>query len=150
LFGTSAELSPERALRKVGKWTWPSRTLFLDDRRIALAIQAKLLRVLETAVFFERVGGTQLNRSGCAHRGGHQSRPAEADAREIVREDLYFRISLSRLRFPALRDRGNDVHLLAEYFPISLAAKFASWLELSSDAKQRPARISRPGKRPRA
>jgi DNA-binding NtrC family response regulator len=147
LFGHERGAFTGAGARKVGKIDLAHRgTLFLDEiGELPLAIQAKLLRVLEEKRF-ERVGGTQL---------------IEADVRIVVatnrdlqtlmqeklfREDLYFRISAVPITIPALRDRGNDVLLLAEYFLEKFSREFAKpGLELSSDAKQRLLEYRWPG-----
>ena len=91
-------------------------TLFLDEiGDIAPSVQAKLLRVLQERQY-ERVGGTT---------------PLRADVRLITatnrdlehlveagtfRADLYYRLEVFRIHLPALRERGEDVLLLAEHF----------------------------------
>jgi len=139
LFGHERGAFTGAGAKKVGKLDLAHRgTLFLDEiGELPLAIQAKLLRVLEEKKF-DRVGGTQL---------------VEVDVRIVVatnrnlqklveeksfREDLYFRISAVPLTIPALRDRGNDVLLLAEYFLEKFSREFKKpGLELSADAKER-------------
>jgi DNA-binding NtrC family response regulator len=65
---------------------------------------------------------------------------------KLFREDLYFRISAVPITIPALRDRGNDVLLLADYFLDKFSREFAKpGLELSSDAKQRLLEYRWPG-----
>jgi Nif-specific regulatory protein len=91
-------------------------TLFLDEiGEMALNLQAKLLRVLQEREF-ERVGGT---------------RPVKADVRLIAatnrdlqaevkngtfRQDLFYRLNVVRFTMPALRERKDDILLLAENF----------------------------------
>jgi transcriptional regulator with GAF, ATPase, and Fis domain len=91
-------------------------TLFLDEiGELATPIQAKLLRVLQEREF-ERVGGT---------------RPIKVDMRLIAatnrileetikqggfRADLYYRLNVVSLKMPALRERREDIQLLASYF----------------------------------
>jgi DNA-binding NtrC family response regulator len=139
LFGHERGAFTGAGAKKVGKLDLAHRgTLFLDEiGELPLAIQAKLLRVLEERKF-DRVGGTQL---------------VEVDVRIVVatnrhlqklvedksfREDLYFRISAVPLTIPALRDRGNDVLLLAQYFLEKFSREFQKpGLELSADAEDR-------------
>jgi DNA-binding NtrC family response regulator len=65
---------------------------------------------------------------------------------KLFREDLYFRISAVPITIPALRDRGNDVLLLADYFLDKFSREFAkAGLELASDAKQRLMEYRWPG-----
>ena len=91
-------------------------TIFLDEiGDLALPQQAKLLRVLQERSL-ERLGSNASHpidvRIICA-----TSRNLEKMVQEgTFREDLYFRISVVRIHMPALRDRGEDIPLLAEYF----------------------------------
>ncbi len=65
---------------------------------------------------------------------------------KLFREDLYFRISTVPITIPALRDRGNDVLMLAEYFLEKFSREFSKpGLELSPDAKQRLIEYRWPG-----
>jgi len=87
-------------------------TIFLDEvGELALALQAKLLRVLETREF-HRVGATKATRVDV--------RIVAATNRDLrgggFREDLYYRLSVVTLHCPPLRERQGDVRLLAETF----------------------------------
>lgn len=91
-------------------------TLFLDEvGELPLELQASLLRVLETGKL-RRVGGNQeisLNvRIVCATHRDLSSLVKEGK----FREDLYFRLHVLPLKVPALRDRKEDIILLAEHF----------------------------------
>jgi transcriptional regulator with GAF, ATPase, and Fis domain len=121
-------------------------TLFLDEiGELPLAIQAKLLRVLEERRF-ERVGGTQLIEVDVRIVVATNRDLQKLMQERLFREDLYFRISAVPITIPALRDRGNDVLLLAEYFLEKFTREFTKpGLELSSDAKQRLAEYRWPG-----
>jgi len=91
-------------------------TIFLDEiGDLALPLQAKLLRVLQERTL-ERLGSNVPQpvdvRVICA-----TSRNLEKMVQEgTFREDLYFRISVVRVHMPPLRERGEDIPLLAEYF----------------------------------
>ncbi len=88
-------------------------TLFLDEvGDIPLSMQVKLLRLLETGTY-RRVGSTELRRAdirvvSATHRDLEQM---VRDGR--FREDLYFRLSTFPIRLPALRERAEDIALLA-------------------------------------
>jgi len=91
-------------------------TVFLDEiGDIEVAMQGKLLRTLETRVF-RRIGGT--------HHLPLQARVVLATNRELsdmvrkgtFREDLYHRISVFPIHLPPLRERGDDILLLADHF----------------------------------
>jgi len=91
-------------------------TIFLDEiGDLAMPQQAKLLRVLQERSL-ERLGSNASHpidvRIICA-----TSRNLEKMVQEgTFREDLYFRISVVRIHMPALRERAEDIPLLAEYF----------------------------------
>jgi DNA-binding NtrC family response regulator len=91
-------------------------TIFIDEiGDLALPLQAKLLRALQERVV-ERLGSNVPRpvdvRVICA-----TNRNLEQMVREgTFREDLYFRISVVKVQMPTLRDRAEDIPLLAEYF----------------------------------
>jgi DNA-binding NtrC family response regulator len=147
LFGHERGAFTGAGARKVGKMDLAHRgTLFLDEiGELPLAIQAKLLRVLEERRF-ERVGGTQLIEVDVRIVVATNRDLQKLMQEKLFREDLYFRISAVPITIPALRERGNDVHLLAEYFLEKFSREFAKpGLELSSDAKQRLLEYRWPG-----
>ena len=147
LFGHERGAFTGAGARKVGKMDLAHRgTLFLDEiGELPLAIQAKLLRVLEDRRF-ERVGGTQLIEVDVRIVVATNRDLQKLMQEKLFREDLYFRISAVPITIPALRDRGNDVHLLAEYFLDKFSREFAKpGLELSADAKQRLLEYRWPG-----
>jgi DNA-binding NtrC family response regulator len=147
LFGHERGAFTGAGARKVGKMDLAHRgTLFLDEiGELPLAIQAKLLRVLEERRF-ERVGGTQLIEVDVRIVVATNRDLQKLMQEKLFREDLYFRISAVPITIPALRDRGNDVLLLAEYFLEKFSREFAkAGLELSSDAKQRLLEYRWPG-----
>jgi DNA-binding NtrC family response regulator len=87
-------------------------TLFLDEvGELPSALQPKLLRVLETREF-RRVGSNR-SRSFAARVVSATNRRLADENGELFRSDLYFRISGHTLRMPALRDRAQDIPLLA-------------------------------------
>src|SRR6185295_19490748 len=91
-------------------------TIFLDEiGEMELSLQAKLLRVIEESTF-RRVGGLKdikLNARIIAASNRNLKQEAEAGN---FRLDLYFRLSVIQVDIPPLRDRGNDVILLANYY----------------------------------
>src|SRR5438094_491614 len=100
-----------------------SGTLFLDEvAEMTPAAQVKLMRVLQERQF-ERVGGTatltaDVRLVAATNRDLEQT---VADGR--FRDDLYYRLAVFRIHLPPLRERGNDVLLLAEHFMRELGAK---------------------------
>jgi transcriptional regulator with PAS, ATPase and Fis domain len=91
-------------------------TLFLDEiGELELSLQAKLLRVLEEGTF-RRVGGLKdipLDARVIAASNRDLKKESEAGR---FRLDLYYRLSVIQIDIPPLRERGNDVILLAERY----------------------------------
>jgi DNA-binding NtrC family response regulator len=147
LFGHERGAFTGAGARKVGKMDLAHRgSLFLDEiGELPLATQAKLLRVLEERRF-ERVGGTQsidVDLRLIVATNRNLSRLVEE---KLFREDLYFRISAVPLTIPALRDRGEDILLLAAHFLDKFSREFSKpGLELAPAAKQRLLHYRWPG-----
>ncbi|HXT74013.1 MAG TPA: sigma-54 dependent transcriptional regulator [Candidatus Angelobacter sp.] len=117
LFGHERGAYTGAGARKIGKLELAHRgTIFLDEiGELPLAIQSKLLRVLEERRF-ERVGGTQEIDVDVRILVATNKNLQEAVEAKTFREDLYFRISSVPITIPPLRERGDDVILLAEHF----------------------------------
>jgi DNA-binding NtrC family response regulator len=96
-------------------------TLFLDEvGDISPAIQPKLLRFLETGEF-RRVGGTNLLSVDVrVVTATNKDLRAEVSAGRF-REDLLYRLNVITLRMPTLRERSDDIPILAEYFLVRKA-----------------------------
>ncbi|MDB5825962.1 MAG: two component, sigma54 specific, transcriptional regulator, Fis family [Variovorax sp.] len=91
-------------------------TLFLDEvTEMPVALQVKLLRVLETGTFM-RVGSTQLQQTDVRIVAATNRSAAQAVAQGTLREDLFYRLNVFPIGLPPLRDRGDDVAMLAESF----------------------------------
>ncbi|MCC7473774.1 MAG: sigma-54-dependent Fis family transcriptional regulator [Pirellulales bacterium] len=91
-------------------------TLFLDEiGDMSLAGQAKLLRVLEEKTIV-RVGGSRPIHADVRIIAATNQKLAELVRAKRFREDLYFRLNVVSLELPPLRERGDDVRLLADHF----------------------------------
>src|ERR1700686_4978308 len=117
LFGHERGAYTGAGTRKAGKMELAHRgTIFLDEiGELPINIQSKLLRVLEERSF-ERVGGTQNIDVDVRIVVATNKNLQEAVRQKTFREDLYFRIAAVPITIPPLRDRGDDVLLLAESF----------------------------------
>jgi two-component system response regulator AtoC len=98
--------------------------IFLDEiGDLELQLQGKLLKAIEERVV-RRVGGVR-DRKIDVRILAATNRDLEAEAaKDRFRRDLYFRLAVIILRLPPLRERGDDVLLLAEHFLQRLAAKY--------------------------
>lgn len=91
-------------------------TVFLDEiGDMSLALQAKLLRVLQDREF-HRVGGTRLVSVNIRIIAATNKDLKQAVKNGHFREDLYFRLNVITLTLPPLRDRPDDLPLLAKFF----------------------------------
>jgi DNA-binding NtrC family response regulator len=103
--------------QKPGKFELANHgTIFLDEvGDIRESLQAKLLRVLQEHEF-ERVGGTKPIRVDIRVIAATNRNLEEAVKGGRFREDLYYRLNVVRLRLPPLRERPEDIPMLAEHF----------------------------------
>ncbi|MEW6441917.1 MAG: sigma 54-interacting transcriptional regulator [bacterium] len=91
-------------------------TLFIDEvGELPLQVQAKLLRALEGKTFY-RVGGTQPVKSDFRLVAASNRNLSEEVAAGRFRQDLLYRLDVIRIVLPPLRDRGDDIILLARSF----------------------------------
>jgi len=117
LFGYEKGAFTGATQRKPGRFELAHRgTLFLDEiGDLPLALQAKILRALEEKQF-ERVGGTQsLHVDARVVAATNRNLKQRVNERQF-REDLYFRLSVFPIEIPPLRERGDDVLILARHF----------------------------------
>ena len=121
-------------------------TLFLDEiGDLSLAGQAKLLRVLEEKVVV-RVGGSKPIHTDARVIAATNQNLLEMVRQKRFRQDLYFRLNVVTLDLPPLRERGDDVILLAEHFLIDFCRKaHRKPLKFSAAARTRLEAHSWPG-----
>ena len=109
-------------------------TLFLDEiGDMPAELQTRLLRVLSDGTFY-RVGGHQPIRANVrVIAATHQDLDARVK-QGLFREDLYHRLNVIRLRLPSLRERREDIPLLARYFLAKSARDLGVEAKRLSDA----------------
>ncbi len=117
LFGHEKGSFTDAQARRIGQFELAhGGTLFLDEiGDLSPATQAKLLRVLQEREF-TRVGGTQPVKVDVRIITATNKQLADLVKREAFREDLYYRINVVVLHLPSLRDRREDISLLAQHF----------------------------------
>jgi len=117
LFGHEKGAFTGALSRKIGKFEVADRgTLFLDEiGEIPTALQAKLLRVLQEREL-ERLGGTRPIRVDVRVIAATNRDLDKALKEGTFREDLYYRLNVISLTLPPLRERREDVPLLASHF----------------------------------
>jgi len=117
LFGHEKGAFTGATARKVGKFELADRgTLFLDEiGELPLDMQVKLLRVLEQREFM-RVGGSETIRVDIRLIAATNADLEAAVEKGSFRSDLYYRLKVVTLKIPPLRDRREDIPLLANHF----------------------------------
>ncbi len=117
LFGHEKGAFTGATEKKLGRFEMADRgTLFLDEvGELPLGLQTKFLRVLEERRF-ERVGGQKPIEVDVRVVAATNRDLADMVKRGTFREDLYYRLSVIQVDVPPLRDRLDDVPLLAELF----------------------------------
>ena len=126
-------------------------TLFLDEiANVPLSQQAKLLRVIETGEF-ERVGSSRTRRVDVRIISATNADLPDEVAGGRFRQDLLFRLNTIEIRLPPLRERREDMPLLAQHF---LRAARAALSQAAHRLRERrdadAARAQLAGQRPRA
>lgn len=124
LFGHEKGAFTGAVAQKKGKLeTAEGGTVFLDEiGELAMPLQAKMLRVLQEREF-ERVGGTRTIKLDVRLVAATNRNLEEAVRNGTFRRDLFYRLNVVTIRMPALRDRRDDVPLLASYFAAKHAGK---------------------------
>jgi two-component system response regulator AtoC len=117
LFGHEKGAFTSAVSRRLGRFELADGgTLLLDEiGELELALQAKLLRVLQEREF-ERIGGTRTIRTDCRVIASTNRNLAECVKNGTFREDLFYRLNVLPIQSPPLRERTEDIPLLAEHF----------------------------------
>ena len=117
LFGHEKGAFTGAVKERVGKFELANGgTLFLDEiTEMPIQLQSKLLRVLQENVV-EKLGGNRQITLDVRVVAATNRDPLQAVKEGKLREDLYYRLNVIQLQVPPLRERGDDVGLLAEYF----------------------------------
>ena len=111
-------------------------------------MQAKLLQVLDSREF-RRVGGTRLHRVDVrVVAATNKSMQREVESGRF-REDLYYRLNVVNILVPPLRERREDIPILAEHFLARFRASAGARKALSPDALRFSGRVSVAGERAR-
>lgn len=134
LFGYEKGAFTGAVVSKPGRFELANKgTIFLDEiGELPANLQAKLLAIIQDRTF-ERVGGVKTIRVDIRIVAA-TNRDLAADCRNgAFRSDLFYRLNVVPLYVPPLRDRREDVILLAKYFVNRLAAKYRRRVEIPQE-----------------
>lgn len=147
LFGHEKGAFTDANVRRIGKFEEAQGgTLFLDEiAEMDLSLQAKLLRVLQEREL-RRVGGNETVKLDIRLVVATHKNLADEVTAGRFREDLYYRLQGIPIELPPLRERGNDILILAKYFLDEFARqnKIKS-KALSEDAREKLLSYGWPG-----
>ena len=147
LFGHEKGAFTGALAQKKGRLEMADRgSMFLDEiGELSPMLQTKLLRVLQEREF-ERVGGTRTIKIDIRVLAATNRNLEEAIAAGSFRKDLYFRLNVVQLQMPALRERPEDIPLLANYFTRKYAEKCNRKIHgISTEAQRRLMTYDWPG-----
>lgn len=125
LFGHERGAFTGAVARKIGRFERAEGgTIFLDEiGDMSLVLQAKILRVLQEREI-ERVGGEERIPVDVRIVAATHRNLDELIKEGEFREDLFYRLAVIRLHLPPLRERGDDVRVLALHFAAEFAGKY--------------------------
>ena len=121
-------------------------TLFLDEiGELSAPLQVKLLRVLQEREF-ERVGGTRTIKVDIRLLAATNRNLEDLITQGLFRQDLFYRLNVLQLEMPPLRQRQEDIPLLAKYFAVKYGEKCNRKIEgISLEAQKRLLSYDWPG-----
>jgi two-component system C4-dicarboxylate transport response regulator DctD len=124
LFGHEPGAFTGAQKRRIGKFEFANGgTLFLDEiESMSLDVQVKLLRLLQERMV-ERLGGNQQIRLDIRVIAATKEDLRQAADQGRFRADLYYRLNVASLRIPPLRERGEDVLMLFQYYADAAAER---------------------------
>jgi DNA-binding NtrC family response regulator len=124
LFGHEKGAFTGAILQRIGRFELASKgTIFLDEiGDMPSEIQPKLLRLLQEREF-ERLGSTRTQRSDARLIAATNLNLATRMENKLFRSDLYYRLNVFPITVPPLRDRNQDIPLLAQHFVQKYAAR---------------------------
>lgn len=125
LFGHERGAFTGASSKRIGRFEAAHRgTLFLDEiGELPLEVQPKLLQVLDHGEF-ERVGGSQTVRVDVRLIAATNRNLADAVRKGQFRADLLYRVNIFPITMPPLRERRDDIPVLADHFLKEFSAKF--------------------------
>jgi len=138
LFGSERGAFTGAVRKKIGKFEFADRgTVFLDEiGDLNLSLQAKILRVIQEKSF-ERLGGTKNINVDLRIIAASNKDLKAAIGKGNFRDDLYYRLSVFPILLPPLRERKEDIPLLASYFIQKYTKEIKKGpFELSDEAKK--------------
>ena len=147
LFGYEKGAFTGAQARKIGKFEEAGGgTIFLDEiAELDLSVQSKMLRVLQEREL-ERVGGNEKVKLDIRLICATHKNLAEEVKKGNFREDLYYRVIGLPIELPPLRERGNDILILAKFFADEFVRENKLQpLAISPDAKSKLMRYNYPG-----
>ncbi|MFP4533056.1 MAG: sigma-54 interaction domain-containing protein, partial [Desulfobacterales bacterium] len=147
LFGHEKGAFTGATAQKLGKFELADEsTIFLDEiAEMSQQMQAKLLRVLQDGIFY-RVGGTTPISIDIRVIAATNKNIADAVKKGLFREDLYYRLNVVEIHMPPLRERKEDIPLLAKHF-VQLFQKEKGYaeIEITDAAMQKMVNYDWPG-----
>jgi len=147
LFGHEKGAFTGASSQRIGRFEQSNGgTLFLDEiGDMPLAVQSKILRVLQEGEF-SRVGGNATIKTDVRIIAATNKTLEHEVAKKHFREDLFYRLNVVRIHLPPLRQRKEDIRLLAEYFLKKIATqKHLPQLKLSEEGVKLMEEYSWPG-----